>query len=380
MSAILAMANTHDQLDKSFMLRLKAILQECDIQFVHGCRPPPNWQVPLREKYKKWDNILTLDSGHIIVTGTMDEPDNVRGGEYGLAILDEAAFAANRKAMTIIMGCMRCKYATKHIIRIATSPNGFNWFYHDFAGPKAKKGYEMIRAQTFDNKSLPETYFDMLEGLEDAMYRQEVLGEFVSSGDTRIYSEYDPNIHDDNFEYIPGLEIRIGCDFNVSPMCWVIGQEYQGKIHIFDEIFIKDNATTYAACQEVLKKYPNSSIYAYPDATAKLRRTTGKVVTSDLNVMTEAGFKCTLPGGKNPPVAERIERVQRRFRDKRLFIGASCDYLKESLLGTTYNPGDRKPKKSKEAHDVGEHPTDALGYLIYTMDNFSSIEAVPYCL
>ena len=382
-SAILAMANTHDQLDKSFLFRLKAILYECKIEYTHGCRPPPSWNVPLRHMFKKWDNILTMGSGygHIIVTGTLDEPENIRGGEYGLAVLDEAAFTVNRKWIKSVFPCIRCKKATKRQIRIATSPNGYNWFYADFEGPKRKPKYESIKAQSMDNVYLPEDYLEMFEGMDDASYRQECLGEYVNTGEARVYTEYDPDRHDIEWEYIPGAEIHVGCDFNVSPMSWVIAQEYKGALYLFDELFIKDNATTFAACEELKNRYPESAIYAYPDATSKLRRTTGKVVTSDLDMMKDSGLICILPGGKNPPIAERIERVQHRFRNDKIFIGSKCECLKESLLGTVYMPTDRKPKKSKGVDgEVGEHPTDALGYMIYAMDNYSAIESVAYSL
>lgn len=377
-SAILAMANTHDQLDKSFLLRLKSILDECGIEHTHGCRPPANWDVPLRKRFKKWDNILTLDSGHVIVTGTLDEPDNVRGGEYGLIVLDEAAFAPSNKWMKSVFPCLRCKEATKRIVRIATSPNGYNWFYDLFDGPERKPGFESIRAQAFDNPELPPDYREMFAGLSDSEYRQECLGEYVSSGEARVYTEYDPVEHDLDWEYIEGMEIHMGCDFNVSPMSWVLAQEHKGKLYVFDEVFIENNATTFDACDTVTERYPKSHIYAYPDASAKLRNTVAiKGVRSDLEAMRAAGFTCILPG-KNPPIAERIERVQRRFRERRVFISSRCKNLKKSLLATVYNPGDRKPKKSKEYGEVGEHPTDALGYMIYSKDNHTSISAVPF--
>lgn len=369
-SPILWGANTHNQLDKGSLAICKRLLSECGIEFVHGKQPPPNWDVPLRNIYHEWHNVLTTENGYCIYCISLDDPDAHRGTEIGLALLDELAFAPNREALDVIEGRMRCQFATKHHIRIATSPNGQNWFWEVFDGPKKVDDYRFIHATSYDNLSTGSAYKERLaKRYKGSDFDREILGLFTPRQSDRCYTEFKPDVHIKEWEYDPTLPIYLGCDFNRSPLCWVLGQFSGEDLYIFDELFIEREATTIQACNIVRGKYPKSYLYAYPDISAKFTSTASVMgITNDVEVMESQGIEVVLAFSKNPIHAERIEAVQERFRENRLFISAACEKLRHSLLSTMYKPGERKIAKTKKAASVAEHPSDALGYLVMGYD------------
>lgn len=379
MSPGVVCAPTHDQLDHATLATFKELLVDCGIDFVHNKKPPKEWNVPISKKYDKFDNILTLKTGHIFVAVSLDEPENARGPEYGAAWIDEIA-SCTENAYKIILGRVRCKYAKRHRIRGATSPKGMNWFYEWFADPSKKKpGHGFFHATTMDNPFVPEMYKDILRNYDPETYAQEAMGQFVKSGSSRLFSEWEPTLEGNlkEWKFDRNLHVHVGCDFNVSPLAWVVAQidPVSGHIHVFDEVFIQAEATTHDACEILCSKYPGVNKYAYPDATCKRKTTSGKGSLSDWTVLEEYGLKPILAQGKNPFIEETVEYVQKRLREKTLWVDPRCTNLIESMNKTMSMKGSRKPIKCTHPGQIGEHPTDALRYLVYNYDHESFIYA-----
>lgn len=379
MSPTIACAPTHKQLDQSTLKHLKKLLTECDIDFVHGSQPPASWNVPLRKFYRKWLDIITLETGHLIVCASLDEPDSLRGPEYGLALMDELAFCTDDEGFKVVQSRMRCPYTDNHRIRIATSPPPFpNWFWHEFGNPaRRNQAYEVIHATTLDNTKLPGHYTSILkENYSNERYRREVLGQWVFVGGGIVLTEFDWERHVKSWDYQKGMEIHIGADFNVAPMAWTIAQvdSRDRSKYIFDELYIEKDATTHAACEMVRSKYRNETIYVYPDCSCSFNRTSSATASvTDLSIMEEHGFIPMMPGPKNPPIVDRIEAVQAAFRENKLFISPDCKYTLESVMNTSYIEGTRRVRKQRPGEQgAGEHPVDALGYFVFSYDIASS--------
>lgn len=379
-SPVLAGAPTHEQLDKSTMARIKEILALCDLDFVHGCKPPDGWDVPLVKEYRKFSNVLTVETGHVVFGISMEEPSNIRGPQYGMAILDEVAFSDNPEAFEVVLGRLRCKYAKHRKLRAATSPNGRNWFYDYFIDPaKRREGYEVIRATTLDNSFNPSDYIKFMSCYDDERYRQEVLGEFIESGFGRVYTEFRAEKHVLPQKYRDGMEVYVGADFNRSPLCWVLTQydEEKDVFRQFGELVIKKEATTHEACEQLLSQFQANQCIVFPDASCRSHTTSGLGTESDLEVIQSYGLDVVVPNA-NPFVKERIEAVQERFRRGGYLIAPCCECTIQALNRTTYMPGSRAVRKSKKAGDIGEHPTDALGYLVYSWDKYNAVEGVSW--
>lgn len=383
-SPVLVAAPTHEQLDKATLATLKEIWNECGIEYVHGCRPPKSWDVPAARVIKRWDNVLTCETGHIFVGYSLDDPQNIRGIQFGLALVDELFQCKDNQALTVIIGRMRCPHTDEHFIRFATTPpriGGPQWGYYWFYNPKTKaEESDYIQVHQSANTKLPDHYGKRMKSTYDpVMYRIEVEGEFVLGVQGRLYSDFSEE-HVVPWKYDPNLDIHVGCDFNTAPMAWCVSQvdPQTQEIHVFDEIFIEMDATTEDACALVKSKYPKHNIYVYPDASCKRVTSSSKGTQGDYTILQRHGFSVELPSGKNPFIHERVESVQKRFREMTLFIDPRCENLLHSLFHTEPIPGMRKPAKSKTPGAIGEHPTDALGYLVYNMDFRGRVHFLAY--
>jgi hypothetical protein len=231
---------------------------------------------------------------------------------------------------------------------------------------KKRPGYKMIRATSIDNTYLNANYLNNMKSYDDNKYRQEVLGEFVDIDSERVYTEFKPDRHIKTVNYDHGAEIHVGMDFNRSPLCWEIAHLVDDHLFIFDQIIIETEATTFDACQTLLSKFPGKHIVVYPDASCRHCTTAGGAYgsMSDMDILVEHGLDVVCPR-KNPNIVDRIEAVQEAFRADKITIDPRCQELIDSLLNTAYMPGTRVPKKARKNKEVGEHPSDALGYLVY---------------
>lgn len=376
MSAALLAANTHDQLERSTVRNFREILFKTGMEHVHGITPPAHWDVPYRNITRRWQNVITTRTGHVFMLYSLEEPDNIRGSEFGLACIDEIGFLPDRYALEeAIMPALRCKYAKRLIVRGATSPGDMNWCWEDFAGPNPKPGYRYIQATSYANTELPDMSRAFLENKTGDAYDREVLGLWVPRGSNRVYTEFDPRVHvTDKFDFDSKFPVYLGCDFNRSPMAWICAQIVGDVMWVFDEIFIEQEATTLLGCLKAREKFPLSRIMAYPDYTANNKSTREVLgIANDLDIMEREGIDVITPFKRNPGQSTRIECVQERFRTMKMFIHPRCGRLKHSLTSTMYKPNTREIVKSRKPKVIAEHPSDALGYLVVGYDSYPGV-------
>jgi hypothetical protein len=165
--------------------------------------------------------------------------------------------------------------------------------------------------------------------------------------------------------------LRWALDFNVDPMCSVIGQVQDGLVRILDEITLS-LANTPQVCEEFLNRYPRheAGIVIYGDATGSRRQTTGH---SDYEMVKQAlcrsGYKKVsyrIPRS-NPDVRERVNLVNAMLRsadgETKLLIHPRCRELVQDLEQVCYKSGSSVVDKERDSRRT--HHSDALGYLIW---------------
>jgi hypothetical protein len=180
----------------------------------------------------------------------------------------------------------------------------------------------------------------------------------------RVYHGFDRNIHIRKREFNPSLPIWIGQDFNIDPMSSVIVQPQEdGTIHVVDEIVLR-GSNTEEVCNEIERKYWRDSkkIILFPDPAGQYRQhARGE---SDLDIFREKGIRNQRFHRKHPPVADRVNAVNRMLKSAdgrvRLYVDPKCKHLIKSLEQTLYKPGGRDIDKDADV----EHSADALGYLV----------------
>ena len=187
-------------------------------------------------------------------------------------------------------------------------------------------------------------------------------------------------------------------DFNVNPMCSVIGQvretsdfrtlltnEKKLEIEILDEICLA-NSTTLEACQEFdarmirLAKGKSVSIELHGDATGDRRDTRG--LKSDWMIvkeyLKERGYRFTTKvKSKNPPVRDRVNAVNRALRSpdgtRSLFVHPKCSELRTDLQEVRWkrDASGNSTSLLDNSDPKRTHVSDALGYLVYDYFHFS---------
>lgn len=332
-------ANTYNQLRNATLTTFFQVLDD------HGF----NW------KYNQQRNVIDVN-GTKVYAYSLDNFNNIRGIEVGWAWLDETRDTP-QEAFDVILGRLRDKRARVRKVRLTSSPCGYNWLYDYFAGPQKRKDYEMVQGSSFDNPFLPQGYVDSLrEAYDPKMYEQEVLGHFVATGVGQIYYSFARSTSVKQVAYNPRFPLLVGMDFNINPMSAVIGQCYDGGVHIMEEIYLMSSNTDDMA-KEVLRRTSGRHVRIIPDSTGIAKKTSSKG-KSDHQILRDYGLEVVY--NSNPARFDRYVCVNNLLDKGRLTIDPSCTNLIRDLEKLTFKPGTTEPDTSDKSLT---HMSDALGYL-----------------
>jgi len=171
--------------------------------------------------------------------------------------------------------------------------------------------------------------------------------------------------------YDPTAPILVGSDFNVDPMAWVLGQQREGRLEIFDELWLRD-ANTPATLNALWSRYQDHAggWQFFGDATGRARKSSA--VTSDYgHISNDPRF---LKAGRslhyfraNPLTADRFAAANALILngagERRLYVAPHCKHLIQDLRLRSYKAG------SREAADTGDvgHISDACSYIIHKL-------------
>ena len=204
------------------------------------------------------------------------------------------------------------------------------------------------------------------EALDEKDYREQYLASWESSSGAIFHAWSNENIND-AIQYQPDKPIIVGADFNVDPMAWIIGQMHGGRLHVFDELWVRGTYTQ--QCLDILwGRYAEHKAgwHFFGDATAQSRNT--RASESDyIQIKNDTRFinaTCHYPR-KNPRVSNRFASCNAAFKNaegvRRVLVNPRCKNLIKDLEQRAYKPG---TSEADDSGDVG-HITDALGYVIY---------------
>jgi len=248
----------------------------------------------------------------------------------------------------------------KQMQGIATStPEGFNFLYEFFvenAGPDRK----LIRASTYDNPFIDDSYIENLRNTHSEQQLEAYLnGHFINLVRGQVYYAFDRKIHDTKETDSRTHILHIGMDFNVDNGAASICQIKNNIIYVIDEI--SGTRNTEDMIIKIKERYPNRQIIIYPDAAGNQRHTSASF--SDIALLKKAGFEVKY-NSKNPYIKDRVASVNARFRNAKneihCYVNTSvCKLLTKSLEQQGYNNG--VPDKSTGL----DHQIDSLGYVIH---------------
>jgi len=255
-----------------------------------------------------------------------------------------------------------------HAMFIGT-PKSFNHLYElhtlgqqeDYI--KAKQ-WESWQFPTISSPFIPKSEIEQArKDMDEKSFRQEFEASFETMAG-RVYYPFNRRTHVGEYEFNPSLPIWVGQDFNIDPMSSVIFQpQPSGELWAIDEIVLHGSNTT-EVCDELERRYWRymDNVTIYPDPAGGHRQhARGE---SDLDIFRERGFTRLKYRKKHPPIADRVNAVNRMLMSAdgkiHLKVDRRCRNFIESLEQTIYKPGSRDLDKAANI----EHSGDAGGYCI----------------
>src|ERR1700674_604935 len=197
------------------------------------------------------DLTIELVCGGTISLRGADNYDSLRGDGLDFIVLDEYA-SMNREAWTEVL---RPALSDRegHALFIGT-PRGRNHFFELYEASQDQPHWARFMFTTEDGGrvSLKELESATHE-LDERTYRQEYQASFENLGVGIAYYAFDRQHSVRDLHHDPSLPLFWSLDFNMNPLCSVLGQIVHGRVHILDELILP-NSTTLAACEEFLER------------------------------------------------------------------------------------------------------------------------------
>lgn len=300
--------------------------------------------------------------------------DTVRGMTCDMAYVDEAALCSE-ESINIVRGRL---VTTQGRLSLATTPKGkSNWLYQAYFAPGApqRPSTEIFRYSIYDNPAItPEAVNHLKSIYSELMFRQEVLGEFVSLNTNAVYYEFSPakNVSDeavlpfDPFKEYKNWPIYAGIDYNVEKNPVILAyKRSDGVIVVFDEIYgCKSTADMGRA---IIARFPNrnsSNILIIDDASSGNAHSQLDFRTNRQQ-LNQLGLSRIVQTSSNPRRLNRYANVNAHLNNamgnSRLIINPKCTNLIRDLADLEFRKNSDEPDT---VNNLLGHASDALGYLI----------------
>lgn len=349
--------------------------------------------------FNKSDKELVLkDTQSHILFRTLDAPERLRGTTLAWWAIDEMAFTTEH-AFTVLQARLSDPRAKELTGIAATTPNGLNFVYDYFLGEKKTDDFEMVRAVPGENWHLPPDYYESLARTYDPrFYRQEILGEYLNLTSGTAYHAFERNRNlDASIAYDPACRLFLSMDFNIDPMCSVIGQirnaavpdgtDVYGRpktktfktMEIIDESPLRD-ATVNQACDEFIAKTQSYvkpeqrlMVNVYGDSAGNARSHAGKsdwqMVYEHFARFPQYKLNTNIPSA-NPLVRDRVNAMNGALYSAtgeiRVTIHPRCKTLIRDLERVVWKRDSNKNMTGDldKSDPQLTHMSDALGYAI----------------
>lgn len=330
---------------------------------------------------KKWirkvnETTLTirLRNGSNVELKGADNPDSLRGVGIHFLVMDEVQDIDPEAWRTVLRPTLASTGG--HVLFIGT-PKAYNFLYELYSDGQRGERYQDEKGRwhrntwaswqfpTITSPFIPEEEIEAARrDMDEKSFNQEFMASFETMSG-RVYYSFDRKEHTGSqYTFNPRLPIWVGQDFNIDPMSSVIMQPQEnGEVWVVDEIVLQ-SSNTEEVCQELERRYwrHKDKIVVFPDPAGTQRQhARGE---TDLDIFRDAGFKRLLYRRKHPPIADRVNAVNRMFKAAdgscRMRVNSACKETIQSLEQTIYKAGTRDVDKAASV----EHMADALGYCI----------------
>lgn len=154
----------------------------------------------------------------------------------------------------------------------------------------------------------------------------------------------------------PGHELKVGMDFNVDPMAFIVFWTNGNRMHVVKEYELP-NSDTEDACLKLREDWGSRVREVFPDASGKARHTNAPGGRSDYTILRDHGFEVRAKS-TNPPRRDRWNVVNGKLNpregDAQLTMDPSCKKLRRYMSEHSHE------RANDQKHMT--HLCDATGY------------------
>jgi hypothetical protein len=321
---------------------------------------------------------IELITGGTICLRGAENYDALRGDGLDFLVLDEYASIARQAWPEVLRPALADKQG--HALFIGT-PRGYNHFYDLYQSARNQPTWAAFQFTTEEGGNVSK---EELEGatheLDERTYRQEFQASFENLTGGLVYYAFDRTQNVEPLRFNPQLPLFWSLDFNINPMCSIIGQRDGDRVNILEELALPDS-NTWAACEAFLRRlsqwksslsyFPQVKVYG--DATGNGRQTAAS--RTDWQIVREFfnrypyKLEFRVPSS-NPPVKDRVNCVNAMLHnqagERRLSIDRACKQLITDFERVHWKAdasGNMLPDIDK-SDPLRSHMSDALGYMI----------------
>jgi len=329
-------------------------------------------RIPHRH-HRAEQRIILGDNGSQILLRSLTNSDSLRGTNLAWFGVDELTYTSESSWLQL-EARLRDTRATQYCGFAVWTPKGADWVYRRFIGGNSPN-YAVVTAKPFENsfvlRSNPK-YYDLLRNSYcDQQYRQEVLGEYITGDQNRVYNSFDESVHLTSARIDDNVPLLWAFDFNVDPMCSVVAQKGSAGVIVIDEIVLRRSGTE-EMCREFANRYGDhrGSIRVYGDASGNSRSTKGPsdydIVRNTLRRELGTAFALVVPRA-NPAVRDRVALVNGLLRAASgkvtLKVDPRCTELVKDFLELRFK--EKSSIVDKDRDRERSHLSDALGYMLW---------------
>jgi hypothetical protein len=349
------------------------------------------------------DLTIELIAGGTISLRGADNYVALRGDGLDFIVLDEYASMAHEAWTEVLRPALADKQGRALFIG---TPHGRNHFWNVYEAAQNQPHWATFQFTTEQGGNVSrEELESATHELDERTYRQEFQASFENLGTGLAYYAFDCIHNVRPLQYDPKPPLFWAVDFNMNPLCSVLGQMADGIMRILEELILPDS-NTLAACEEFLDRTrkwttapeicdpplrpdlrdafeetmrrlqpPPLNVYVYGDATGEQRKTSAsrtdwQIVRDFFGRYTDRYHAKFQVPTANPPVKDRINCVNAMLRNHagqhRLLIDPKCKQLIKDLEQVCWksDPHGNPLAELDKSDPMRTHTSDAAGYLI----------------
>ncbi len=331
------------------------------------------------------DLTIQLTTGGTIGLRGADNYDSLRGEGLDFVVLDEYASMRPEAWTEVLRPALADRKGQALFIG---TPKGLNHFYDLFQEARTHPEWAAFQFTTEQGGNVAVNELaSAASQLDERTYRQEFQASFENLGAGIVYYAFDRTMNVGPVSYQPNEPLFWAIDFNVNPMCSVIGQEVGGRVQVLEELVLPQS-NTWQLCDQLvdrLRAWVHDhggpiNVYVYGDATGKSRHSSAdesdweivRQVLGRVQGLCRAQLRVEK---QNPTVKMRVNTVNAMLcnqrQERKLLIHPECKQLIKDFERVTWaRDGNGNIMAAIDKSDpMRTHVSDALGYkLAYESD------------